>query len=659
MATTGLDTVLNEIETIKNNVARSYEMVEAMGGTVPVGAALSDLPAAIRSLSQSPTGGNPGLCLVEFRINPTVRGDAYIPSNEVQQQLLVGAKIRVFAEGGKWEYAIPSIARNTTVTCMLPATGSRNAVYDVVFGAADENVIIPMGSIVLTEGANRTIELVTALVAAENTEIGRLQRLDQNVADSYPIVRRSDSSGTVVESFGHFFKDENNIVTWVNETGVSNYIPEMTDEGEITSTPPETRTDYETTCFPWKDMKRVKFTVGDNLMDIYATECPLYFVKDEVRDIVFKTIDSNGVETTTTASCRIWWVCKNQLSGYYHPSWNYRYTLVEGSIAGTYTKSKALKAAHYMPCYKTQSATIGGRTVSTSRPFNGVAGGQTRQWINDASHNLNAFSLTISGSGVFSEGHSFEADTSNQRFAGGTWQEHHAFRFLQYLQYGTDVQSAMLGFTENHSGARTYQNAAEACFTANPTVPTFSIGSKAASNPIVWMWILNPWGNEGEQMVDATVFAERIEGNTTRTTCLCMLDRSRFDPHGTVKATMLAAGYEQLSYLLPTSEQSSHRCGRSEDPDYAAFQMPTASADNTKADLIAVQDHYWVSGHPSSGNVGAVARICSLSFIGSLGRKLGPWCVCASGEPSLSGATHWGARLSVVISAGEGNAAAG
>ena len=656
---TGLDTVLNEIQTIKTNVARSFEQIAAMGGTVPVGAALADMPSAIRSLSQSPTGGMPGLCLVTFKIDPSTRGSAYIPAQGVQNQLLVGAKVRVYVEGGKWEYAIVSISRDAEITCMLPVTGSKNAVYDVVFGAASENVIVPMGSIALTEGANRTVELVTALVEEENMEVGRLQRLDQNVADSYPIVRRSDASGTVVESFGHFYKDSGNVITWVNETGVANYIPEMTDEGVITTTPPETRTDYETTCFPWKDMKRVKFTVGDELMDIFATECPLYYVKDEVREITFRTVNHLGVETTATANCRIWWVCKKQLSGYYHPSWNYKYVLTEGDVSGTFAKSKTLKAAHYMPCYKTQSATISSKTCATSRPFAGVAGGQTRMWINDAAHNLNSFSITIEGSGVFDDGTILPADSTNRRFAGGTWQEHHAFRFLQYIQYGVDVQSAMLGFTENHGGTRTYQNAAEACFTAHPEVPTFSMGSKGSSNPIVWMWILNPWGNEGEQMVDATVFAERTEDNTTRTTCLCMLDRSRFDPHGTVKATMLAAGYEQLSYLLPTGSQDSHRCGRSEDPDYAAFQMPTSSTDNSKADLIAVQDYYWISGHPGSGSVGAVARMCSLSNRGGDGRSLGPWCVYANSEPSVSIGANWGARLSLVLSAGEGGAAAG
>lgn len=656
---TGLDTVLNEIQTIKTNVARSFEQIAAMGGTVPVGAALADMPSAIRSLSQSPTGGMPGLCLVTFKINPSTRGNAYIPPRNVQNQLLVGAKVRVYVEGGKWEYSIVSIVRDSEITCMLPVTGSKNAVYYVIFGSASENVIVPMGSIALTEGANHTVELVTALVEEENMEVGRLQRLDQSVADSYPIVRRSDASGTVVESFGHFYKDANNVITWVNETGVSNYIPEMTDEGVITTTPPETRTDYETTCFPWKDMKRVKFTVGDDLMDIFATECPLYYVKDEVREITFRTVNHLGVETTATANCRIWWVCKNQLAGYYHPSWNYKYVLTEGDVSGTFTKSKTLKAAHYMPCYKTQSATVGGKTCATSRPFAGVAGGQTRMWINDAAHNLNDFSITIEGSGIFDDGTILPADTTNRRFAGGTWQEYHAFRFLQYLQYGTAVQSVMLGFIETHGGTRTYQNAAEACFTAHPEVPTFSMGSKVVSNPIVWMWILNPWGNEGEQMVDSTVFAERIEDDTMRTTCLCMLDRSRFDPSCTVKATMLAEGYEQLSYLLPTSEQTSHRCGRSEDPDYAAFQMPTASTDNSKADIIAVQDYFWIGGHPESGTQGEVARMCSLSAVGSHGRKIGPWSVSASFDPSISRVTDWGARLSVVISAGEGGTAAG
>ena len=655
---TGLDTVLNKIEEIKGNVARSFNQVAAQGGTVPVGAGIASLPSAIATLAKSPTGAMPGVCKVTFTVNPSSAGSAYVPTTAVEEALLNGAKVKVFIEGGKWEYTIPSLQRNTTWDVLMPVTGSKNAVYSVAFGASSENVLVAPGSIALVEGGSKTCELVSYLYTEACTEVGRLQRLDQNVADSYPIVRRG-TEGNVVECFGHFYKDASNVTSWVNETGVANYIPTMSADGTITSTAPSPRTDYETTCFPWNEMRRVTFDVNGGSETLYMTECPLYYVKSEVRTVAFRTVTASGAETTVNVACRIWWVCKTQLAGYEYPSWAYRYALDPTDVAGTYRKTKSLKAAHYMPCYKTTSATIATKTCATSKPYAGVAGGQTREWINNAAHELNGFSLTVSGSGVFADGTAFAADATRRRFAGGTWHEHHAFRFLQYLQFGVDPQSVLLGLTVNHGAANSYQDYAEACFSTNPGVPTFAIGTATESNPIVWMWILNPWGNEGEQMVDATVFAERLEDDTTKTTCLCMLDRAKFDPHGTVKATLLASGYEELSYALPTGDGMGLRRGFSTDPDYLAFEMPTASTDNALASLIAVQDNYWISGFPSSGSPGAVARMASLSGYGVAGRSLGPWFLYALGGPSASDGADWGARLSLSLLASEAEGGAG
>ena len=679
---TGLNAVLSEIETIKTNVSRSFDAVVALGGSAPAQRALSALPGAITDLGVSPIGRVQNSGVIQVVLNSSAT--AYIPTQALMNKLLNGAKIYVFTPQAVYSQDIPSLAANTTFNInVIPSPLIPSARIRIVLGEQTDE-IVAFDDVAVTLVAGRVVEARMNLSRYQNDggtflEVGRVQRLDQTTSSSYLIVRKYVDGAFTEERFGWYKNETVNEPTfpsnWVNDTGIYTFIPEMdaTTGLQTNENPHPTLLYWERDIYPWCEARKVRMHTATPIgsgktanADLYFSEVPIYYVKNEIRTLTFDTKNADGdVLSSVDAQCRIWWLSKVRLPGYELPSWEKKWEYVENGVVGdqhNYTKTSVAKAANYYACYKSVTKTCDNGDLIQSYPYAAMVSGLSRGAMCDQAKKLNASAVTIYGSGVFDDGTELPADTTNRRFYGNTWLEFQAFRYLMYIQFGADIQATLLGITANNGAsiAKCFQNSCETVYEESPTVPTFSVGAANQSNPISWLWIVNPHGSEGDQMADATTFAERIDAGT-QTTMLVMLDRALISPHGTNKQTMLNNGYEQLDYMwTAVGKTGTHKRGLDARPEFWAFQFPAHNDETAAIELGASGqvDSQYLNGHPAEGTLGEVARMCSLSTYGSYGRALGPWCVASYYEPSTSAAPYWGARVSCVLSAGEGEAAA-
>ena len=679
----GLDVILDQIQKIKANTANSFAAVRELGGTTPETEGLAYLPGAIRTLGESPIGRVQGSGVIRLTLNDGP--DAYIPSEELEQKLIDGAKVYVFTPQAIYSQPIPSLAKGTCFDInVIPSPLIPTARIRIVLGQQQEE-IVAFNDINVTLQAGSVTQAAMDLDHYRGdggtfVEVGRVQRLDQSTSSSYLIVRKYVDGAFTEERFGWYRDETVNDPTfpanWHNDTGIYTFIPEMdaTTGLQTNENPRPIELYWERDIYPFCEARKVRMQssipVGSGKTaqkDFYFSEVPIYYVKNEVRTLTFDTKNAAGeVISTADAECRIWWCSKNQLPGYELPSWEKKWIYQDNGVVDgqhNYTKTSVPKAANYYACYKGVQKSYDGGNIIQSYPHAAMVTGYSRGSMCDQAKALNSYGIRIYGSGVFEDGTFIDADTTNRRFTGNTWLEFQAFRYLMYIQFGTDIQATLLGLTVNNSSSepRCWQNSCEQVYTASPNVPTFSIGPANASNPISWLWIVNPHGCEGDQMADATTFAERIaEG--TQTTMLVMLDRAMLTPHATVKQTMLDNGYDQLDYKwTAVGKTGTHKRGLDSRPEFWAYQFPAHNDETAAIELGSSSqvDTQWLSGHPAAGTLGAVARLCSLSDNGSNGRALGPWCVLSSADASYSGATYWGARVSCVLSADEAEGVGG
>lgn len=682
---TGLDAVLNEIEVIKANVARSFDQVESMGGKIPSMRALVNLPGAIGSLGSSPIEKIKGSGVIKVVLNSS--SSAFIPSQSLENKLLNGAKIYVFTPNAIYTEDIPSLARGTEFAInIIPSKMIPSAKLKIVLGEQTEK-ICAFDEIAVETVVGGIVEVKMDLKdykedGGDFYEIGRVQRLDQTTSSSYLIARRYQNGVFVEEKFGWYMNESVDEPTfpsnWKNDTGIYTFIPEMDETTglQTNANPKPTALYWERDIFPFNEARKVKMTSAVPIgagktaqSEFYFTEVPIYYIKNEIRTLKFDKKNAAGdVLSSEDAECRIWWLSKVQLPGYELPSWEKKWIYVDkGEIEGqhNYVKTFVPKTANYYACYKNVDKTSDAGTLIQSYPHAAIVSGNSRGSMCDNAKRLNNYEVTITGSGVYRDGTTFSPDPTNRRFNGNTWLEFQAFRYLQYIQFGTDIQATLLGITASNGGAiaKCWQNSCEVVYEANKGAPvsTFSVGKANASNPISWLYIVNPHGSEGDQMADATTFAERIDAGT-QTTMLVTLDRALMKPHATDKKTMLNEGYDQLDYYwTAVGKTGTHLRGLDARPDFWAFQFPATNDSTAAVELGATGqvDSQWLSGHPAAGTLGAVARLCSLSYYGSCGRSLGPWSVASSYEPSDAYATYWGARVSMVLSTDEANGVGG
>lgn len=654
----------SQVAGVSNQVAAVDTKVDTLTSSV------ATLAEAV-GVSTAATFTNPSIGESQARLTFVLNsGDgAYIPSSEVQAQLLDGAKINLTVGNNTYHYSIPSLAANTSISTAVSVSGTDKATVSVTFGNADEMVLVTKQYAQVKEGRSYTVALDCHKAVSAYRQIGRAQLVGANsTAKSYLIVRDSDGNGDVQTKFGYYTDALG--TQWFDETGFMNDVRVCkVENGELSwgwnSVENQSGGNTWETQFPWKDFKYVDVvtdatgTGGTNLYKF--VEFPIYYVKYEPAAVIpvetrYTDANENLVCTTNNCTFRIWWLCETQLPGYILPPWEKIWTTSYDTDTTAIVKSSVPKAKNYYARYKSvdKTMTIAGasKAVLQSYPWSGTVSGGTRNEDNNRAHWLNDCNITV-------DGVAYGPDYGGQRFALTGWNDYMAIVYLTYIHLGPDVQGWIYGNCGSGSIAQSKQDCLEAVFAQDPSFnfKFFSIGDTAQSQaPFSYGGIVNLWGSEGDQMADATFFNQRLANSNTVAFVMTQLDRSKYTPHETDLQTLAGLGYERLTYNCnETGYTSSNYRGLDTREDYWGFWL-TCNKPDYIAHVNAGVDASWLGGAPGNNAQAAVqtsAYMCSLSYHRGLASSLGAWSVYADYAPSYSNADLWGARLSMVIPAAQ------
>ena len=687
-ATSGADIRLAEYGQVAG-VSNQVMAVDAKVGSVSnkvyaMDAAISANTAAIGVATNliAEIAGQSGISPTENFVSPPVgesqarisfvinSGDgAYIPPDNVQSQLLVGAKICLTVGNNTTYYKLPSLVANTSVSTAVSVSGSEKATASVVFGAADEVVLVTKQFARVSEGHSYTVALDCHKAVAAYRQIGRAQIIGANsTAKSYLIVRDSDGNGDVQTKMGYYTDSLG--TDWFDETGFMNDVRICKVNDGVLSWGWNSVENQEggntwETQFPWKDFQYSEVratdmtgTAGTNLFMFVSF--PIYYVRyDENVDIPFVkryTDGGNLVVVTNNTPCRIWWICETQLPGYVLPPWEKIWTTTYDTDTTAITRTGVPKLKNYYARYKSvdKNMTMAGaqKAILQSYPWGGTVTGGTRNEDNVRAHWINDCNITV-------DGVAYGPDTSGQRFALTGWNDYMAIAFLTYIHLGPDVQGWIYGNCGSSSIAQSRQDCLESVFAHDPSFnfKFFSIGDTAQSQaPFSYCGIVNLWGSEGDQMADATFFNQRLANSNTVAFVMTQLDRSKYVPHETDFQTLSSLGYERLSFNAnETGFTSTSYRGLDTREDYWGFWLTCNKPDHI-AHVNAGVDNSWLGGAPGNNAQAAVqtsAYMCSLSFSRVSAGSLGAWSVRANFAPDAASADYWGARLSMVIPAAQ------
>ena len=494
----------------------------------------------------------------------------------------------------------------------------------------------------LSPGVSRTVD-VTPYSAAGTLQIGRVFKVDSGNPEDFLITVQTQADGSMVTNFGHYADG-----SWVNETGISNWIGETDAGGALTNTEPDASVKYfERDVWPWNAARTVE--VSCNRQPLCFTEVPIYYVKTELTNVVFRTVE-DGITTSESVLCRIWWLCKDALDGYRLPAWAYiwEWDSVAGDVAAK------TKRAHYYAQYKAVVAGL------LSYPYPGTTVGWSRSTAHSNAQALNAYAVYLDGENL-----GIDPAGGGRTWSGCTWQNWQAFHYLAFIQYGADIRGAFQGITAG--GAQARQDVSETARRLNPGLKSFAVnGGATGNNSIVWLGILNPWNSsEGEVMVDVTWFNRHTSALGKHTQLITCNDVAKIQPQGVSYDAMIAAGYHVLSYLTTYSGSTTNPTinnrfrGLDTDWRYEWAWMPCVGtidagyrAVNYGANNVCVS-YLWTSWAGSAGGADSVT-LANLGNYLSNGVGYGPLSVYAyySGIATSYG-TYWGSRPCLNLPAAE------
>ena len=607
----------------------------------------------------------------QARINFVINsGDgSYVPPDNVQSQLLVGAKICLTLGNNTTYYNLTSLVPNTSISTAVSVSGSENATVSVSFGSADEIVLVTKQFAKVKEGHSYTVSLNCYKAVSAYRQIGRAQIIGANsTAKSYLIVRDSDGNGNVQTKMGYYTDSLG--TEWFDETGFMNDVRICKVENGVLSwgwNSVENQVGGNTweSQFPWKDFQYSEVratdmtgTAGTNLF--LFVSFPIYYVRyDENVSIPFvKRYEdgSNMVVVTNNTPCRIWWICESQLSGYILPPWEKIWTTTYDTETTAITRTGVPKSKNYYARYKSvdKNMTMAGaqKAILQSYPWNATVTGGTRNEDNVRAHWINDCNITV-------DGVAYSPDYTGQRFALTGWNDYMAIAYLTYIHLGPDVQGWIYGNCGSSSIAQSTQDCLESVFSQDTSFnfKFFSIGDTSQSQaPFSYCGIVNLWGSEGDQMADATFFNQRLANSNTVAFVMTQLDRSKYVPHETDFQTLSSLGYERLTFNEnETGFTSTAYRGLDTREDYWGFWL-TCDKPDYIAHVNAGVDNSWIGVAPANNPQAAVqtsAYMCSLSLYRANARSLGAWCVSANIAPDYAYAANWGARLSMVIPAAQ------
>ena len=550
---------------------------------------------------------------------------------------------------------------------------------------------------------------------------GRAQYYDPDNAhgkrttgESFPVQRVwSTNESAWVTQFGYYSNS-----VWVTECDIYNLVPQLGDAGGVGNLDEvgDLSAAYEGSAFPWCEAERVAFVFDNDFLHTggqatpatnvyFFARVPIYAYKETIETIPVTNFNANGtVASVTECPLQIKWVARPAITNgydrsFYIPPWEKIYardctTNANDEVEWT-TREIGVKEANYYACYKSTPTSakngqwrMAGNNNYTVQSYpwpyrdgsNYGVYGISRGDLHAYAQKLNNHGFTVhsvNGTTVGAARAYFHAATNNadmaaRRWTGNNWHDYEAFRVLAYIQFSANAQSTA-NFRakdgENHitgiyghnnsSLMETRQDELEFYYDAQPNLTTFTI-APAASNgyPFSWLGILNFWGSEGDQMVDATTIAETDADGTQSVWYMANLDHSRLAPNtsgaATEYTTFTSCGYERLTYYWKRTgfANESYYRGKDEKAQYAAFGLcattPTEADDifNYNLNSSAYDANYAPSSYPAQPSTGCALSywMCSLSSYRS--NAFGPWYVLSNSGPSIANGNSWGGRAS-------------
>ena len=469
---------------------------------------------------------------------------------------------------------------------------------------------------------------------------------------------------------------------------------------------------YEGSAFPWCEAERVAFVFDDDFKHTggqatpatnvyFFARVPVYVYKETIETIPVTNFNANGtVASVTECPLQIKWVARPEITNgydraFYVPPWEKIYARDYDETTDTWTTREiGTKEANYYACYKSTPTSakngqwrMAGNNNYTVQSYpwpyrdgsNYGVYGISRGDLHAYAQKLNNHGFTVHGVNGTTIGAArayFPAATNNEdmaarRWTGNNWHDYEAFRVLAYIQFSANAQATgsfrakdgknhITGIYghNNTSLAETRQDELEFYYDAQPNLTTFTI-APAASNgyPFSWLGILNFWGSEGDQMVDATTIAETDADGTKSIWYMANLDHSRLAPDTSGAATEYTAftsrGYERLSYYWAyTGLAGTYYRGKDEKAQYAAFGLvattPTEAGDifNYNLNSSAYDAVYAPSSYPAQPSTGRALSYWMCSLSDSRNVAIGPWCVISFYRPSNASGNNWGGRAS-------------
>lgn len=553
--------------------------------------------------------------------------------------------------------------------------------------------------------------------AATLRMVGRAQYYDPDNAhgkrttgESFPVQRVWDETASAwVTQFGYYSNS-----VWVTECDVYNLVPLLGESGGVGNLDVvgDLSAAYEGSAFPWCEAERVAFVFDDDFKHTggqatpatnvyFFARVPIYVYKETIETIPVTNFNANGtVASVTECPLQIKWVARPEITNgydraFYVPPWEKIYARDYDETTDTWTTREiGVKEANYYACYKSTPTSAGNgqwrmagnnnyTVQSYPWPYRdgskyGVYG-ISRGDLHAYAQKLNNHGFTVHGVNGTTIGAArayFPAATNNEdmaarRWTGNNWHDYEAFRVLAYIQFSANVQatesfrakdgkSHITGIYGHNTSSlvETRQDELEFYYDAQPNLTTFTI-APAASNgyPFSWLGILNFWGSEGDQMVDATTIAETDADGTKSIWYMANLDHSRLAPNTSGTATEYTAftsrGYERLSYYWAyTGLAGTYYRGKDEKAQYAAFGLvattPTEAGDifNYNLNSSAYDGIYAPSSYPAQPSTGRALSYLMCSLSSSRYHAIGPWYVYSSNVPSYANGNNWGGRAS-------------
>ena len=588
---------------------------------------------------------------------------------------------------------------------------------DHIYDAGDQIVHVTQGNI--AEVALDTLQPLDPEhgQAATLRMVGRAQYYDPDNAhgkrttgESFPVQRVWDETASAwVTQFGYYSNS-----VWVTECDVYNLVPQLGESGGVGNLDEvgDLSAAYEGSAFPWCEAERVAFVFDDDFKHTggqatpatnvyFFARVPVYVYKETIETIPVTNFNANGtVASVTECPLQIKWVARPEITNgydraFYVPPWEKIYARDYDETTDTWTTREiGTKEANYYACYKSTPTSakngqwrMAGNNNYTVQSYpwpyrdgsNYGVYGISRGDLHAYAQKLNNHGFTVhavNGTTIGAARAYFPAATNNEdmaarRWTGNNWHDYEAFRVLAYIQFSANAQATgsfrakdgknhITGICghNNSSLAETRQDELEFYYDAQPNLTTFTI-APAASNgyPFSWLGILNFWGSEGDQMVDATTIAETDADGTKSIWYMANLDHSRLAPNTSGAATEYTAftsrGYERLSYYWAyTGLAGTYYRGKDEKAQYAAFGLvattPTEAGDifNYNLNSSAYDAVYAPSSYPAQPSTGRALSYWMCSLSGYRYYAIGPWYVSSYNGPSNAYGNDWGGRAS-------------